>query len=342
MTRRPTLRWRVIVALWLLAACTGEQPDVLRIDRQVTLFPASDSAALHDRTIDSLTRIVDVVLHDSVLVLTDSRQRRIAQVIPGRTGTLQGRRGDGPGEFQFPLHSDALGDRVVIGDIGNSRFQFYNREGELTATFKSPVIIHHFALESDSTLLVAMADSVWYLARVNMRGDWQPVARRPVRHRTQRSEAPAALMRYDHLVAMLGHGSFAVFDQADGMLREYDAQGEMVRQRSLPTDLLQRLVQARDEDMKALSSRFGGVLTAPLVKELAGDHRGHLLLLMSAAPIGGLWLDVNRNQVVALTTDAPRRDDPLLSATAGTVSGDRIALASFDGSVRLRRLAAPR
>jgi len=315
---------------------------VLRIDRQHTLFPASDSMALHDRTIDSLTRIVDIVLHDSMLVLTDSRQRRIAQVVPGRTGMLQGRRGDGPGEFQFPLHSDALGDRVVIGDIGNSRFQFFNREGELTATLKSPVTIHHFALESDSTLLVAIADSVWYLARVNMRGEWQPVARRPVRQRTEGSEAPAALMRYDHLVAMLGNGSFAVFDQTDGMLREYDARGEMLRQRSLPTNILKRLVQTRDEDMKALSSRFGGVLTAPLVKELAGDHRGHLLLLLSAAPIGGLWLDLNRNQAVALASDTPRRGDPLLSATAGSVSGDSIAITSFDGSVRIRRLAAPR
>lgn len=342
MKTPPTNRWRYLVALLLLAACTGEQSAVLRVDRQLILFPASDSVAIHDRTIDSLTRIVDIVLHDSSLVLTDSRQRRVAQVVPGRVGRLQGRRGDGPGEFQFPLHSDALGDRVVIGDIGNSRFQFFNREGELIATLKSPVTIHHFALESDSTLLVAIADSVWYLARVTMRGEWHPVARRPVRQHAKGSQAPAALMRYDHLIAMLGNGSFVVFDQADGMLREYDARGEMLRQRSLPPDILKQLVQARDEDMKALSTRFGGVLTAPLVKELAGDHRGHVLLLLSASPIGGLWLDLNRNQAVSLATDAPRRGDPLLSATAGSVSGDSIAIASFDGSVRVRRIAAPR
>lgn len=201
------MRVFAIATLLVLPACTGEQPDVLRIDHQVTLFPASDSAALHDRTIDSLTRIVDVVLHDSVLVLTDSRQRRIAQVIPGRTGTLQGRRGDGPGEFRFPLHSDALGDRVVIGDIGNSRFQFYNRKGELTATLKSPVTIHHFALESDSTLLVAMADTVWYLARVTMRGDWQPVARRPVRRRRSPRAPVAADVRGAHWRPVAGRQS---------------------------------------------------------------------------------------------------------------------------------------
>lgn len=80
------------------------------------------------------------------------------QLIPGRFGRFQGRKGNGPGEFQFPLHSDALGDRVVIGDIGNSRFQFFNREGEFIATLESPVTIHHFALESDSTLLVAKAE----------------------------------------------------------------------------------------------------------------------------------------------------------------------------------------
>lgn len=69
MKTPPTNRWRYLVALLLLAACTGEQSAVLRVDRQLILFPASDSVAIHDRTIDSLTRIVDIVLHDSSLVL---------------------------------------------------------------------------------------------------------------------------------------------------------------------------------------------------------------------------------------------------------------------------------
>ncbi len=154
-----TNRWRHLLALLLVAACGVGQENALTIDRHVTLLPANDSAALHNDTIDSLTRVVDVVLRDSVLVLTDPRQRRVAQLVNGRAGTR-----------------------------------------------------------------------------------W----------------------RHDQLVAMLSHGAFVVFDQADGVLREYDAEGRLTRQRGLPLEILGKLTASRDAQLQSLSTRFGSILSAPV------------------------------------------------------------------------------
>lgn len=338
MNAQPTLRWRQFVTILLLVACGGGREEMLTIDRQLTLVPSGDTVSLRDGMIDSLVRIGDIVLHDSILTVTDARARRFVQLIPGRFGRIQGRKGNGPGEFQFPLHADALGSQTVIGDVGNSRFQFYGTEGQLTKILNSPVSIHHFALESDSTLLVAIADSTWYLARVNMRGEWQPVARRPFRQQIQTGTVPAPRVRHDHLVAMLDKGSFVILDQADGVLRQFDTAGNLSREHSLPPDILRRLIEARDDDMSALGSSFGGFVSAPLVKDLSGDRRGHVLMLLSARPIGALWIDFNRNRVVALTSDGQVRGDPLLSASVASVSGDSVAIPSFDGKVRIRRI----
>lgn len=338
MNAQPTFRWRHLVTLLLLVACRGGKKEVLTIDRQVRLITPGDSASLRDSVIDSIVRIGDIVLHDSVLTLTDARARRFVQLVPGRFGRIQGRKGNGPGEFQFPLYTDAYGSQSVVGDAGNSRFQFYGTDGQLTRILKSPVSVHHFALESDSTLLVAIADSMWYLARVNMRGEWQPVARRPIRRQAQTGTVPTPRVRHDQLVAMLDKGSFVVFDQNDGVLRQYDTAGNLSRERHLPPDILQRLLQARDEDMSALGGSFGGFLSAPIVKDLSGDRRGHLLMLMSARPVGALWIDFNQNRVVALTSNGEVRGDPLLSASVASVSGDTVAISAFDGSVRIRRI----
>ena len=55
---------------------------------------------------------------------------------------------------------------VGIGDLGNGRFQQFVRTGALRRVFNSSVPVRHFAIESDRTVLVALADSACYLARV--------------------------------------------------------------------------------------------------------------------------------------------------------------------------------
>jgi hypothetical protein len=330
------------LALLLLAACSGKQEIEIPTDRQVVLFPAGDTSKLSDGMIDSLAWPGDLVLLDSVLTLTDVRAHRFARIIPGRYGMLQGRRGQGPGEFNFPAFVDALGAMIAVGDQGNGRFQVFSERGILAASFNSPVPVHHFALESDTTVLVAIADSAKYLARVWFDGRWEPIASRPKSSNGESGKTARPNVRYDHLVAMLAGGRFAVFDQNDGRLREYDSSGALIREHRLPEDLIKNMKLVRDEQLAVLGKRFGSVLTAPIAKDMAGDRRGHLLLLISAGKVGGLWLDLNRNRAISLEVGREGKGDPLWSATSGSVSGDSVAIASFDGTVRLKRVPAAR
>ena len=55
---------------------------------------------------------------------------------------------------------------VRIGDLGNGRFQQFDRTGTLRRVFNATDSVRHFAIESDRTVLVALADSACYLARV--------------------------------------------------------------------------------------------------------------------------------------------------------------------------------
>ena len=85
-------------------------------------------------------------------------------------------------------------------DVGNGRFQEFDRTGTLRRVFNSPVPVRHFAIESDGTVLVALADRAWYLARVFEDGRWEPFAKRP-------APTSTANARGDHLVATPGDGA---------------------------------------------------------------------------------------------------------------------------------------
>lgn len=89
---------------------------------------------------------------------------------------------------------------VGIGDLGNGRFQQFVRTGALRRVFNSSVPVRHFAIESDGTVLVALADRAWYLARVFEDGRWEPFAKRP-------APTSTANARGDHLVATTGDGA---------------------------------------------------------------------------------------------------------------------------------------
>jgi hypothetical protein len=307
----------------LAAGCSRDARPLERTSLQPT------RGAVREPLVDSLDHIGDVAVADGVVVLTDVGAHRLLQFDGRGNGRLQGRRGQGPGEFAFPLFADARGGRIVVGDQGNGRFQQFDRRGALQRVFNAPVPVRHFAIESDSTVLVAVADSTWYLARVFEDGRWEPFARRPV-------PAAAAAARGDQLVAMADERTVAVFDQGRALLLLYDTDGRAIRSTGLPDDLAAVLGVTGAEQQRVLSQRFGQVLSAPVIKDLAGDGAGHLLLLFSAGTTVGLWIDLPRGRTVVLTTDMANGDDPFWSAVAGDVVGDTLFLASRAGEVYRR------
>ncbi|MFN8861823.1 MAG: hypothetical protein ACK5ZR_16075, partial [Gemmatimonadaceae bacterium] len=144
--------------------------------------------------------------------------------------------------------------------------------------------------------------------------------------------------RGDHLVAMTGERTVAIFDQDRALLLLYGADGKAVTRTALPDSVAAMLGASSAEQQRALSRRFGQVLSAPVIKDLAGDGAGHLLLLFSAGTTVGAWIDVPRSRTVMLTTDAADRDDPFWSAIAGDVVGDTLLLVSRAGQVYRRRV----
>jgi len=323
----------LIAVLGASSGCAESAPAAGAVASRVALRPAG--GGLTDALIDSLDHVGDVAWDGSHLVLTDVRSHRLLQLSPGRGGMLQGRRGQGPAEFAFPLYADARGDRIIVGDQGNGRFQEFDRAGHLVRVINAPFPVRHFVIESDTTVLAALADSVWYLARLFPSGQWEPVARRPA---VGVRGGVASNGRGDHLVAIADSGRIAVFDQALGQLQLYSAGGEYQGATSLPGDIASSLAQTGDEQRAVMEKRFGQVLSAPTIKDLAGDGRGHLLLLFSADTNVGVWLDLPRGRSAVLSTDAANGDDPFWSAVAGDVSGDSVVLVSRDGKVYVREL----
>ena len=320
--------WRSLLGGALATVAAGCSHDAPPVERS-SLHPRG--GAVQERLIDSLDHIGDVAVTHHGVVLTDVGAHRLLQFGAQGHGRLQGRRGQGPGEFAFPLFVDARGGRVVVGDQGNGRFQQFDRGGVLQRVFNAPVSVRHFAIESDSTILVALADTTWYLARVFEDGRWEPFARRPA--------APAVPpARGDHLVAMAGERTIAVFDQDRASLHYYDTNGTTVAGPLVPQDVAAMLGASSTEQQRVLSRRFGHVLSAPVIKDLAGDGAGRLLLLFSAGTTVGMWIDVPQNRTVLLTTDAADRDDPFWSAVAGDVLGDTLLLVSRAGQVYRRRV----
>lgn len=322
--------WGFLHGSIIVIAVTGCTQDSTPVE-QSSLQPRL--GAIQERFIDSLDHIGDVAIADRGVVLTDVGAHRLLQFNPQGRGRLQGRRGQGPGEFAFPLFVDARGGRVVVGDQGNGRFQQFDRTGVLQRVFNAPLPVRHFAIESDSTILMALADTAWYLARVFEDGRWEPFARRP-------APTAASAVRGDHLVAMAGERTVAVFDQELAALRFYGANGDAVTGPVFPSDVAATLGVSSAEQQRVLSRRFGRVLSAPIIKDLAGDGAGHLLLLFSAGTTVGMWIDVPRNRTVSLTTDAADGDDPFWSAVAGDVVGDTLLLVSRAGQVYQRRVGS--
>jgi hypothetical protein len=326
----------------IVTACGTSPSGTIIIDRELRFSDAGASIALTDAVLDSVGYLGDVAFSGLGVSFTDVRDHRLVSLLPGRRSFRHGRRGSGPAEFLFPLYLDARPSLIVVGDQGNGRFQAFDENGHLLHSVTSPVPVRHFAVESDSTLLVALTDSTWYLARVHFDGRWEPVAARPRDRRNPGLSATLADVRGDQLVAMASESTFVVVDQTDGALREFDAKGRMLRVRLLPAGTTQQLEATRDEGVGILRKRFGTVLSAPLVKDLAGDRRGHLLLLFSAGIRGGLWIDVERGRGVMLLAAEEAAEDPLWSASSGDVSGDSIVIVSHGGDVRLRRIPALR
>ncbi len=106
-------------AIHRIAARDGALVQTLRLPEEL-LRPV---AVYYDASTDELL-VVDVVAHDVKVLSREGDLRRIL-----------GRRGSGPGEFNFPCDVTADEDSIWVADTGNHRVQAVTRTGEPIVAF---------------------------------------------------------------------------------------------------------------------------------------------------------------------------------------------------------------
>jgi DNA-binding beta-propeller fold protein YncE len=107
------------VALHRVASRTGEWLGTLRIPEELLRPAAADYGAAADELY-----VADSAAHDIKVLGRDGSLRRII-----------GRRGSGPGEFNFPCDVVVAGESIWVVDTGNHRVQGLSRTGEPLAAF---------------------------------------------------------------------------------------------------------------------------------------------------------------------------------------------------------------
>lgn len=107
------------VAIYHLSGVTGALIGSLRLTADIR----RPVAVAYDQSSDELY-VVDVTAHDVKVLGPNGNLRRII-----------GRRGEGPGEFNFPCDIAVDGDTIWVVDAGNHRVQGLTREGGPVVAF---------------------------------------------------------------------------------------------------------------------------------------------------------------------------------------------------------------
>ncbi|MCE9615279.1 MAG: 6-bladed beta-propeller [Lentisphaerae bacterium] len=99
-----------------------------------------ENGKLRRHMTNELTRPVAIAFAGDRLLVADAQRHRIAMFDPeGRFITSFGKRGEGPGEFNFPTHITVdLNGRILVTDSLNGRVQIFDRDGTFLSTFGQP------------------------------------------------------------------------------------------------------------------------------------------------------------------------------------------------------------
>ncbi|MFQ5591581.1 MAG: 6-bladed beta-propeller [Phycisphaerae bacterium] len=106
-------------AVYHISGVTGAQLKPLRVSPDI----GRPAAVAYDSSSDELY-VVDVTAHDVKVLDRNGRVRRII-----------GRRGNGPGDFNFPCDVVVDADMVWVVDAGNNRVQGLKRDGSPVVAF---------------------------------------------------------------------------------------------------------------------------------------------------------------------------------------------------------------
>lgn len=197
--------------------------------------------------------------------------------------------GQGPGELDGPLKIVRFGGEVVIGEMANNRFSFYDRSGRFRRVVSSDHAASSFAVRADSTLLAAGPTEAFYARLIERSGREQAYLDRPSAIARVADSEPIGLLDSHVLV---GPGDTThVFDDQFGVLLKYDPDGRLLLARSLPDEVLQRAREQRRAMTEEFARQGRRVAGVPFLRTMRFADDGTLLLVVIDNDLVGLRVD---------------------------------------------------
>lgn len=246
-------------------------------------LPGEDESA-------SFGSVIAILGTDSGYVVADGWNQELAFLDPTlRPLRKVGRRGEGPGEYQFPRRLVRQGETVAVLDEGLVRVSELTSTGDFVRSHQASGLVHDLAMHPDLGVLVtgnAFPDH--YLVRVTD-GALSGFALVP---EAFQPDGATSLQLPSNLVTVTPDGLVHVLDGRQLALVSYDQTGEQTGLVLLP-----REVRTRQLDEAArITEAFGGpqtVLAVQSVTELRTLADGRLFVRVTDEANLGFVLDLH-------------------------------------------------
>jgi hypothetical protein len=243
----------------------------------------------------SIAVVADLgVAPDGTLWIADRGNRTLVSIMADGGGQqTYGRRGSGPGEMLRPEAISVTDSMILVVDPGNSRVQFFRRDGSAAGQFLFsryllvPISVNSrgdFAVPTigqDSSLAITLSDSGRTSQRLGT-----PVVRPPsvinlpgLRQQALRGEIPLEFR--NNVFPVLGEfGDTWLVLQSEGTVQHFDRRGQMKWSTALPDSIVSA---AREDYLRKASAELNPArVPQPRVVSGARVYDGELWLMLSA------------------------------------------------------------
>ena len=234
--------------------------------------------------------IADFMAIDTTYYVADGLNPRIVQLDRALNPVrISGRRGEGPGEYEFPYRLASAGREILVLDVGSGRVSHLGPEGEYRSSLRVPgnanAIAHHPTL---GHLVVSDAFSGYYLALLT-EGEPRPFAAIPDGFKP---ESGPFLQLPTHLVAVSADGAIHVLDGTHFALVSYTSAGQLSGVRLFPEPARTRRLERRAR----LVEDSGGpsrVLGTGIARSLRPLADGRMFIRVGIGDVVGYVLNID-------------------------------------------------
>ncbi len=339
---RPSRRVRIAALLLcdVVAGCGGRVADASGVMEEqrpslvLEAVEASGPKAAGEHPVE-LFHTTDLALVGDTIVLVDSGNDRLVLLDASLSPlAVIGRQGAGPGEFEAPLTIRTAPDRMVVYELGNARFNVFERNGEFRQVIPGITSGGWFEMLSDGRVVVPARSAANYLA---FAGDTAHAFAGRVDTARTEQQIRAAMEGFRYPLLAATGDTLHVFDAVAGVLLKYDVRGRLLLKRALPTALLDSLKSELHDTMAPFLKRGAVIGGAGVAKGLTVTRDGRLLLLLSYSRTVALLIDpvTYRATRIIVRDDGPAATS-LRVAAAAVYAQPRLYAVTSDSVIAYR------